>query len=94
MKLRFREKCLGEICHVSRDQPWWIGDFRPSPEAAEFSDFFAWMVDEERSSQGDPPFDPAWWADDNWFIEEDDGTVHPICVPAIHDDGQIWLRMR
>jgi hypothetical protein len=93
MRLFFRETPLGDITEVGSDQPWWVGQFAPYAEADAFRAFFEWMVDEEKSSlPGDPPFDEALWTDENWFIEDDSGQKRGICVPAVHNDGQIWWR--
>jgi hypothetical protein len=53
------------------------------------------MVDEENNSNpGDPPFERAWWTDENWFILNDDGKMRGISLPAVHEDGLISWRWR
>lgn len=91
----YQNSDLGGISDVEGDQPWWVGNLSPTPAAAPFREFFAWMVDEDAdSSAEEPPFDQAWWTDENWSIQEDDGNRRGICVPAVHGDGQIWWRWR
>lgn len=92
MKLIFQRQVLGEISEVGSDQPWVIGSFHPAPSAKAFQEFFAWMVDEDNSTLDEPPFDPGWLSKEYWFIEDETGSRRPICVPAIHEDGQIWWR--
>lgn len=95
MLLLYRNMDLGSISDVGGEQPWWIGNLTPSSEAEAFREFFAWMVDEDRNSAADePPFDRAWWTDENWYIQDDDGNRRGIDVPAVHGDGQIWWRWR
>ena len=94
MRLLFRDKPIGEITNLQGDQPWWVGDFVPNSEASDFAEFFSWMVDEERNTlEGEPRFDVAWWTDENWFVEGNDGS-HGIYVPAIYEDGEIYIRYR
>ena len=93
MKLLFRRRVLGNIANVGTDQPWLIGVFTPTPAAGAFQDFFAWMVD-ENASEDEPPFDPDYWTDENWFVEDENGLRRAIHVPAVYEDGQIRWRWR
>lgn len=95
MNLLFCNTILGEITGLYGDQPWWGGKFHPNPEAAQFQEFFAWMVDEEKNNfPTDPPFAREWWTDDNWFVEDAEHGRRPISVPAIYEDHSISFRFR
>jgi hypothetical protein len=95
MKLFFCDKHLGDISDLEGDQPWWYGRFNPTIEAVPFQDIFAWCVDEEKNSSAEePPFDQAWWTDENWFIEDEEGRKRGIWLPAIYGDGWISWRWR
>ena len=92
-RLFFRETCLGEITDVYGESHWMSGTFTPTPDADSFQDFFQWMVDEANVSI-DPPFDEALLNEENWFIEQENGEMLGISLPAVQKDNEIGWRWR
>jgi len=93
MRLIFQSSCLGEIEDLFFDQPEVHGMFKPSAGIEEFQQLFAWMVDEDNSSE-EPPFDADLLDDSNWFVIDDSGERRGITVPGVYADGEIIWRWR
>ena len=93
MRLFFQSRCLGEIEDLFFDQPEVHGTFNPSEGIEKFQHLFAWMVDEDNSSE-EPPFDDDLLDDSNWFVIDDAGEKRGITVPGVYADREIIWRWR
>jgi len=58
-------------------------------EAATYRDLFAFITDEDNALE-EPPVAAEML--ENWFIEDKDGKMRAIEIPAVHDDNTIDWR--
>jgi hypothetical protein len=93
MRLFHTALLIGDITNVIREGVWMCGSFHPNELAVEYREFFAYMTDESRGLDEDPPFDEHMLDPNSWFIE-DGNARRGIEVPAVHADGTIEWRWR
>lgn len=93
MQLYFMNEYLGNITDISVEGVWINGTFTPSESAKKFSDFFAYMVDEEKGFE-EPPFSQNLLDENNWYVINKGGSRLGIDVPAVYTDGFITWRWR
>lgn len=95
MKLLFKGEEVGEVHSVDYDFPWWYARFVP---AHSFEDQFRSVFNRLTK---DEPDDDCWEGvnpelvdEENWHLQEEDGELRSISLPAIHSDNVIAWRRR
>jgi len=89
MKLYHNNVLIGEITAVETDMFWLSGIIHFTPEAATYEDFFAFITDEDNALE-ELPFASEML--ENWFVEDENGKMRAIEIPAVHDDNTIDWR--
>lgn len=93
MNLIFREIELGEITEIGQDGPEMWATYKANSNSTPFLEMWKFITDEENYDI-DPPFPSEYLEDESWFIEGEQGDIHPISLPAVYEDGVISWRWR
>lgn len=91
MELLFKEKVIGAIDSLSKEDFWTYGKITLNENAGSYTDFFSAVVCEDGFDE--TKFDRALLEDENWSIRAG-GKVKGIFLPAIYENGDIAFRYR
>ena len=79
---------------LAGDFPWVSGRFEPTNLDDIFRGLFAFLVDEDGSTD-EPPFADELLDEEQWWLADGRGKRWGISLPAVHlDDGTIAWRWR
>ena len=93
--LYWKDVLLGVVRSTHVDQPWFGGEFIPTPGAEDLRPFFDFMVDEEESRDPSDVFDEALLAPENWSLVDESGRMRGIETPAVYwEDRSISWQWR
>jgi hypothetical protein len=84
---------LGDIEGISVEGNWTNGTFIPKEASEQLTDFFEYMVDEDKGFE-EPPFSENLLNENNWYIIDEKGQKIGIDIPAVYADGFITWRWR
>jgi hypothetical protein len=77
---------LGDIEGISVEGNCTNGTFIPNEADEQLTDFFEYMVDEDKGFEA-PPFSEDLLNENNWYIIDKKGKKIGIDIPAVYADG-------